>query len=216
MIKIIIIEDLPIILEGIKVLINQIENFEVVAEYENGKTFIDELNNIRSDIVLTDISMPVMDGIETTKLALSMHPEMNIIALSMYNDYKYYYEMITAGVKGFVLKQSSTKELELAIREVHNGGNYFSKELLHGVVLNMQNIEKQSTKEKKELLNFTQQELSLISYLCQGLTNKELADKLCLSIKTIESHKTKLMHKTKTKNNAGLIIWSIKNKLVDI
>lgn len=216
MIKIILIEDLPIILEGIKVLINQINDFEVVAEYEHGKAFIDELHDLQADIVLTDISMPVMDGIETTRIALSMYPEMNIVALSMYNDYRYYYEMITAGAKGFVLKQSSTKELESAIREVHGGGNYFSKELLHGVVLDMQNIEKQLTKEKKELLNFTKQELSLISYLCQGLTNKELADKLYVSVKTIESHKTKLMHKTKTKNNAGLIIWAIKNKIVDI
>lgn len=216
MVKIVIIEDLPIILEGIKVLINQIKDFEVVAEYIHGKEFIDNIDKFENEIILTDISMPVMDGITTTKLALTTHPNLKIVALSMYNDNKYYYEMITAGAKGFVLKQSSVEELEIAIREVNRGGHFFSKELLHGVILGMQNIEKLITEEKKELLKLADREIQLLTYICQGYSNKELADKLFLSIKTIESNKAKLMLKTNTKNNAGLIIWAIKNKIVDV
>jgi DNA-binding NarL/FixJ family response regulator len=216
MIKITLIEDLPIILEGIKVLINQVPDFNVVAEFEHGKAFIDSMDDLDTDIILTDINMPILNGIETTKQALIKNSNLNFIALSMYNEYKYYYEMITAGAKGFVLKQSSTQELEEAIRQVYNGHNFFSKELLHGVILDMKNIEKQILSEKKELLNLSKREITLIGYICQGYTNKQLADKLLISVKTVESNKTKLMHKTKTKNNAGLIVWAIKNKIVDI
>ena len=216
MINIVIIEDLPIILEGIKVLINQVADFKVVAEYKNGKEFIDNIESFHSEVVLTDIDMPVMDGITTTKKALTTHQDLKFIALSIYDDYKYYYEMITSGAKGFVLKQSSVDELELAIREVDKGSHFFSKELMHGVILSMKNIEDQIVEEKKDFLNLTQREIEMLTYICQGLSNKELADKLFVSIKTIESNKAKLMQKTNTKNNAGLIIWAIKNKIIQI
>jgi DNA-binding NarL/FixJ family response regulator len=216
MIKIAIIEDLPIILEGTKVLINQIDDFKVIAEFENGKQFLDHLSTIEPDIVLTDIDMPVMDGISATRMAISLFPELKVIALSMHNDYKYYYEMITAGAKGFVLKQSSVEELEEAIREVHKGGSYFSKDLLHGVIMGMQNIEDEIVKEKKELLKLSDRETEILQNICKGLTNKELADKFFLSVRTIESTKARLMKKTNVKNTAGLIIWSIKNNIVSI
>lgn len=216
MIRITIIEDLPIILEGIKVLINKISDFEVVAEFHNGQEFIDKIATINTDIVLTDIDMPVMDGITATKMALSSFPNLKIIALSMHNDSKYYYEMITAGAKGFVLKQASVEDLETAIREVHKGSNFFSKELLHGVILGMQNIEKVIVEEKKEHFKLTERESDMLNYICQGLSNKELADKLFVSVRTIESTKARLMQKTYTKNTAGLIIWAIKNKIVEI
>lgn len=216
MIRITLIEDLPIILEGIKVLINQIDDFEVVAEFEHGQAYIDEMDKLNTDIILTDINMPVLDGIKTTQLALSKNSNLNFIALSMYNDYKYYYEMITAGAKGFVLKQSSYQELEQAIRSVYLGENYFSKDLLHGVIVGMRNIEKQVLEEKKEILNLSEREISLIKHICRGCTNKELAQELGLSVKTIESNKSKLVNKTNTKNNAGLIIWAIRNKIIDV
>lgn len=216
MIKIIIVEDLPIILEGLKTLINQIVEFEVVAEFRNGKDFIDSINQLQADIILTDIDMPVMDGITATKIALSTLPDLKIIALSMHNDHKYYYEMITAGARGFVLKQASVEDLESAIREVHKGGNFFSKELLHGVILGMQNIENIIVKEKKEYFKLNEREIEILKYLCQGYSNKELADKLFVSVRTIESSKAKLMEKTYTKNTAGLIIWAIKNNVVTL
>ncbi len=216
MIKIIIVEDLPIILEGLKLLINKVKDFEIVGEYSNGKEFTDDISKIQADIVLTDIDMPVMDGITATKLALSLKPELKIIALSMYNDRKYYYEMVTAGAKGFVLKQSPSKDLEKAVREVYEGGNYFSPDLLRTVIIEMQGIEQDIIKEKKEPMQFTERETEILKLLCQGLTNQELADKLFVSLRTIETTKSRLMQKTNTRNNAELIIWTIKNKLVSL
>jgi len=216
MIKIVIVEDLPMILEGLKLLINKVKDFKIVGEYSNGKEFTDNISSIQADIVLTDIDMPVMDGITATKLAQSLRPELRIIALSMHNDRKYYYEMVTAGAKGFVLKQSPSKELEKAIREVHGGGNYFSEELLRTVIIEMQGIEQEIVQEKKELLKLTERESKILNLLCQGLSNQELADELFVSLRTIETTKTRLMQKTNTKNNASLIIWAIKNKIVII
>ncbi len=214
--KIVLVEDLDLIREGITVLISQIKDFEIVNIFKNGQEFVDHLDELDCDIVITDIDMPVLDGISATKIATSRRPEIKIIALSMYNDTKYYYELITAGAKGFVLKQSSVEELEKAIRTVNEGNSFFSEKLLYNVIVNMQNIEQTLIKEKKELLKLNEKEIELLKYICKGLSNKELAEKLFLSIKTIESNKAKLMRKTGAKNNAALIIWAIKNKIVEI
>jgi len=219
MIRIAIVEDLPMILEGIKLLINSVKDFEIVAEYSNGKEFTDDICNLDVDIVLMDIGMPVMDGIDASKLAVSLRPEIKIIALSVYSDRKYYYSMVTAGARGFVLKQSTPEELEEAIREVNNDGNFFSPDLLHSIIVNIHGLEEaitQDKQDKKDLFNLTDHQISLLELICQGLTNQELAKKMFVTLATIESNKRRLMQKTNTKNNAGLIIWAIKNKVVTI
>ncbi len=216
MIRITIVEDLPIVLEGLRVLLDHFPDFKVVAEFRNGKEFVDAVTTIDTDIVLSDIDMPVMNGITATKLALSARPELKIIALSMYNDHRYYYEMLTAGAKGFVSKQSDPDELRDAITKVFAGENYFSRELLHGVIMNMQQIEEVLTAEKKELLQITSKEMNMLTLICKGQSNKELADNMSLSVKTMESNKARLMKKTRTRNNAELIIWAIRNKVIRI
>ena len=214
--KIVLVEDLDLIREGITLLISQIKDFEIVNIFKNGQEFVDHLDKLDCDIVITDIDMPVLDGISAAKIATSRRPEIKIIALSMYNDTKYYYELITAGAKGFVLKQSSVEELEKAVRLVNEGKSFFSEQLLYNVIVNMQNIEQTLIKEKTELLKLTEKEIELLQLICKGLSNKELAEQMFLSVKTIESNKAKLMRKTGAKNNAALIIWAIKNKVVDI
>jgi DNA-binding NarL/FixJ family response regulator len=216
MIKILIVEDMPIVREGIRLIIGKISNLLIVGEYSNGKEFIDNLSTIDADIILMDIDLPEMDGITATKIAHSLRPELKIIALSLLNDRKYYYEMITAGAKGFVLKQAHSKELENAIIEVYTGGNYFSPELLRTIIIEMQGIETAIVEEKKQLLNLSQRDTEILRYLCQGLTNQELADKLFVSLRTIEAAKSRLMQKTFTKNNAGLVTWAFRNKVVSV
>ncbi|NJO91180.1 MAG: response regulator transcription factor [Chloroflexia bacterium] len=105
--------------------------------------------------------------------------------------------MVTAGAKGFILKQSPTKELEAAIREVYSGGNFFSPELLRSVIVEMQGIEEEIIKEKKELLKLSERETQILQLLCQGLSNQEMADKLFVSLRTIETSKYRLMQKPK-------------------
>ncbi|HEX2921336.1 MAG TPA: response regulator transcription factor [Bacteroidales bacterium] len=212
MIRIALTDDMPIVLEGVKLLLERVKDFEVVAEYNNGKELVDNIRSVNADIVLTDIDMPVMDGKTATRILLSQDPGKKIIALSMYSDYDNYFEMITSGAKGFVLKQSTAGELEKAIRDVFNGGNFFSSDLLHNIILNLNGKPKISEAEK---VNLTDREVSILTNLCNGLSNKELAEKMFLSVKTIESSKTKLMSKLGAKNTSGLVIWAIKNKVVD-
>lgn len=215
MISIVIIEDLPIVLEGLKVLINSVSDFNIVGEYSNGQLFMDDIANVNADIILTDIDMPVMDGITTTQHAIAYNRNLKIIALSMHNDRQYYYDMITAGAKGFVLKQSHMNELESAIRMVHKGELFFSPELLRGIILDIDSLESEKL-EAKDKFDLNDREIEALNHICQGFTNKELADKMFVSIRTIESYKSKLMQKANTKNNAGLIIWAIKNNIVSI
>lgn len=214
MINIILIDDLPIVLEGIRVLLNQFNDFKVVAEYQSGKEFLNNIEKQEFDIILTDIDMPEMNGIELTKIITEKYPKKRIIALSMYSDAKYYYDMITSGAKGFVLKQASVDELEEAIREVHAGKSFFSKELMHNVIMSMQRKENEVNSRHQLMNELSEKEIELLTYICKGLTNKELAEKMFVSIKTIEKNKTKLMEKTGSKNNANLIIWAIKNKVI--
>lgn len=214
MIRIAIADDMPIVLEGIKLLLERIPDFEIVAEFSNGKELLDHIPHSNADVYLTDIEMPVMDGITATKEILSEHPDKKVIALSMYSDSENYYDMIRSGAKGFVSKQSSASELEKAVRTVYNGGNYFSTELLHKVIKSFPENDDNSTYRNTNKPELIEKEISFLKLICQGLSNKELAEKLLISIKTVESHKTRLMEKTGVKNTSSLIIWAIKNKIV--
>jgi DNA-binding NarL/FixJ family response regulator len=165
-------------------------------------------------VVLMDIEMPIMNGIDAAMEAKIKKPQIKIIALSMYSDQKYYYEMIKSGVSGFVLKEASTTELEKAIRDVNAGMGFFSPKLLQQVIIHIPELE-----HKQRVINdlqLSEREIDVLKLICKGLTNQEISDKLYLSPKTVESHKSKLMKKTTTRNTASLIIFAIKNELIEI
>nr|WP_321452821.1 response regulator transcription factor [uncultured Carboxylicivirga sp.] len=211
MIRIVLVDDHSIVREGIRLIINKIQDFNIVGEFSNGKEWIDNFENIDADIVLCDIDMPEMNGIEATRLAIEQKPSLKVIMLSMHPESDYYYDALMAGAKGFILKESSSSDLEKGIRVVNNGQTFFSQQLLYRAV-----IDKETIREKKEKVELTQDELNLLANICKGYSNKELADELCVSVKAIEKQKTKLMRKTETHNNACLIVWAVKNKIVNI
>ena len=214
MIKIAIVEDHTLFREGLKSLLENNNEYKVVAEFSNGQEFLDDLFNINVDLILMDIEMPVKNGIEATAEAKMKIPQLKLIALSMYNDQKYYYEMIKAGVSGFVLKEATTDELEKAIHDVIHDQSYFSPKLLQQVVLHIPEMEHHQKLIQR--LQITDRELDVLNLICQGLTNNEISNKLFLSTKTVETHKTRLLKKTATKNSASLILYALKNKLVNI
>lgn len=214
MIKIAIVEDHTLFREGLKSLLENNVDYKVVAEFSNGQEFINALFDIDVDLVLMDIEMPVMNGIEATTEAKMKLPQLRLIALSMYSDQKYYYEMIKAGVSGFVLKEATTDELEKAINDVINDQSYFSPKLLQQVVLHIPEMEHHQKLIQK--LQITDRELEVLNLICQGMTNNEISEKLFLSSKTVETHKTRLLKKTSTKNGASLILYALRNKLVSL
>ncbi|MBE9467797.1 MAG: response regulator transcription factor [Bacteroidetes bacterium] len=211
-INIIIVDDHSLFRNGLKILLNNIENINVVAEAPNGKEYLDEIEKIDADIVLMDINMPVMDGIEATKKSLEKFPNLKIIALSMYGDAEYYYKMIDAGVKGFLLKNSDIKEVIDAIKKVNNGENYFSQELLYNVVKNISPTEKTN----KQQIKLSKRELEVLREICKGFSNQEIADELSISKRTVDKHRANLLSKTQSKNTASLVMYAIENKLVDM
>jgi DNA-binding NarL/FixJ family response regulator len=210
--NIIIVDDHALFRNGLKILLNAHESFNVVAEASNGFEFLNALEIVPVDIVLMDISMPEMDGVEATKIALKNHPELKIIALSMFGDEDYYYKMLEAGACGFLLKESEIDEVFTALFNVIEGKSYFSQMLLQNLITLIKN-----TSEKPEKVDdLSDREIDIISLICQGLCNNEIAEKLLLSKRTVEKHRSNILFKTNSKNTAALVVYAIKNGLVNI
>jgi DNA-binding NarL/FixJ family response regulator len=190
---IIIVDDHLIFRQGLKSLL-AIENVAaVIGEASNGKEFIELLSNLRPDLVLLDIDMPHMNGMEAAQKALKIMPDLKIIVFTMFGDEEYYYRMIDLGVKGFILKSSGINELEKAIREVMIGESYFSNELLRKII---NNFGRKTPVKPIENIGLTSREMDVLRHICLGFTNEEMAQKLFISAKTVKSHRSKLLEKT--------------------
>jgi DNA-binding NarL/FixJ family response regulator len=192
------------------------KGFEVVGEASSGKMFLELSDTIDVDIVLMDISMPGYDGIETTIKALEKHPDLKVIALTMFNDEEYYYKMIQAGVSGYILKESGREELEKALNSVMSGENYFSQKLLRNIILNLNNTKAFTKPNNRQEIKLTQRETEILKLICQGLSNAEISEKISLSLRTVEGHKSNLIGKTGVKNSVSLVMFALKNHLVDL
>jgi DNA-binding NarL/FixJ family response regulator len=192
--------------------LNNIENYRVIAEAANGRQFLNLLENQIPDLVLMDINMPVMDGIEAATLAHEKFPDLKIITLSMYGEEDYYYKMVNAGVKGFVLKNSDIKEVKNALDVVFEGGSFFSSELLQNLV----NSLKSTAKSKEFHTELSEREMEILILICQGYSNQEIGDKLFISKRTVDKHRANILEKSDSKNTAQLVVYAIKNKLVEL
>ncbi len=210
--KIIIVDDHTLFRNGLRILINTLENYHVVGEAANGKQFLDLLEKGVPDLVLLDINMPVMDGIEAATIAQKLYPDIKIITLSMYGEEDYYYKMVNAGVKGFVLKNSDIKEVKTALDVVYDGGSFFSSELLQNLV----NSLKSTSKSKEVHAELSEREMEILILICQGLSNQEIGDKLFISKRTVDKHRANILEKSESKNTAQLVVYAIKNRFVEL
>lgn len=206
--KLFIVEDHAIFREGLKRVIAEMPDVELVGEAENGEVFLKMVKKNMPDIVLMDIQMPVMDGIEATERALKEYPDMKILVISMFGDEEYVYAMVEKGICGFILKSSGLQELERAINRVSNGQHYYSEEIMGLIVKKVRQI------DAVEKVVFTEKEMEVLRLLCKGLSNNEIADKIFLSVRTVEGYRNKLLQKTGSVNVIQLIIYAMRNKLV--
>ncbi len=212
-IDIAIVDDHALFRNGLKLLLGNVSGFRIVAEASNGSEFIGLIDNgLNPDVVLMDINMPVMDGIEATRQTIARLPHTKVIALSMFGEEDYYFKMIDAGIKGFLLKNSEINDVTEAIRQVSIGNSYFSQELLYNVIKNF-HPHKESENETAAL---SKRELQVLQEICKGLSNQEIADNLFISKRTVDKHRANLLSKTNSKNTANLIMYAIKNKLISI
>ena len=210
-IRIIITDDHQLFRNGLKILLNAFQEFEVTGEASNGEEFLRILKNTPADVVLMDINMPEMDGIEATRRGLKLCPAIDIIALSMYGEEEYYYKMVDAGAKGFLLKDSDISEVKEAILTVRKGGSYFSQELLYHVIQKIKHRENES-----KSANLSKREKEILLKICEGLSNQEIAETLFISKRTVDKHRANLLGKTNSKNTASLILFAIRNKVIKI
>ena len=210
-VKIAIVEDHELFREGIVSLLEKNKNYQIIGKFSNGKAFLESIDTSLPDIVLMDISMPEMDGITATQKSLQKFPGLKILTLTMFDDYFHYQEMLSAGVKGFILKDAAVAELENAIEALLEDKTYFSNNLLQNLIHRLYG--KNDAIANK--LAFTERELNLVKLISQGFSNKDIAQKLFLSVKTVESNKSKLFEKVNVKNSLELMAFAIKNKLTE-
>ena len=215
--KIIIVDDHSLFREGIKLLIENEYLGEVIAEAENGQIFLQQLETHSPDLVIMDIEMPVMGGLEATQKALILHPNLKILVLTMQNEKSNCLDFIHAGAMGLVLKTSGKNEFENAIKSIMNGESYFPNNLLRQIIAN-NDIKSQAIIETTEPIveNLTVREKEVLQYFCEGLSVSEIADRLFLSTKTIEAHRAALLKKTQSRNTVNLVLYGVKNKLVHV
>lgn len=212
-IRIFLVDDHDMFRDGVKLLLSSDNLAEVVAEARNGKEFLEKVGQVNPDIVLMDISMPEMDGIEASRIAHEKYPQLKILALTMFGDEKYYYQMIQTGIKGFVLKSAGISELIKAITEVSKGENYFSGELLYKLIQNI-NSNKGAVNGSSEKLSI--REIEVLKLISSGLSNEDIASQLNISLATVKTHRSALLSKTGSNNTASLIMYALKNKLIDL
>jgi DNA-binding NarL/FixJ family response regulator len=210
-INVVLADDHQLFRNGLKILLDAFEEFSVTGEASNGEEVINVISNFDCDMVLMDIDMPLMNGIEATRQCMKIKPDLKIIALSMYGEEDYYYKMVEAGAKGFLLKDSDINEVRDALLTVAAGGNYFSQKLLHNVI---QKIKTRETETR--MANLSRREREILLKICEGLSNQEIADILFISKRTVDKHRANLLSKTGSKNTASLILYAIKNKLIEI
>jgi len=214
--KIIIVDDHSLFREGMKLLIENEEFGEVIAEAENGQVFLDLLETNTPDLVIMDIEMPVMGGLESTQKALKKQPNLKILVLTMLSEKANYFDMVNAGALGFVLKTSGKAEFEKAIKAITQGESYFSNDLLRQIIINENSKTHIHNNHENLSQDLTTREKEILHFFCQGFTVSEIATKLFISPKTIEAHRSTLLKKTNSKNTINLILFAIKNKLVEI
>jgi len=206
-----IVDDHNLFREGLKLLLSNLDFISEIFEAENGKEFLKIIKEIDVDIILMDIEMPELNGVDATFELLKIKPKSKVIALSMYSNENYYSRMIEAGAKGFLLKNSNFAEVKNALFEVLEDRNYFSPDILKSIVSNLN-----KNKNFKENLDLTKREIEILCHICDGMSNQEIADILNLSKRTVDKHRENLLLKTESKNTAGLVIFAIKNKIINI
>jgi DNA-binding NarL/FixJ family response regulator len=210
--KIVLVDDHNLFRDGLKYVLGQDESLSVVAEASDGLEFLELMKYTSPDVVLMDISMPNMNGIEATTRALELYPGLKVIALSMFGDENYCISMLQAGARGFILKDSGFEDLLKAINKVIKGESYFSNSIINSLIKAQINGSKKEVKE--EPLVLSGREIEILRLICEGLSNKEISLELKISQRTIEGIRSGLLQKTGSKDSVNLALFALKNNLL--
>jgi two-component system response regulator NreC len=217
-----LVEDQSLFREGVKAILAYWENVEVIFESENGYSVIEKLNSAQQipNVLLVDLSLPAngdkeFSGMDVTDVVLNAFPEVKILILSVHQDENFIAQLIERGAHGYLVKDCDPQELHEAITAVHTKGSYVNERTLKAIQNNMGRKNK-----PKAMINMniqlTRREEEVLNLLCHQNTSEEIAEKLFISVKTVNGHRNNLLQKTNSRNTAGLVIFALKNNLVDL
>lgn len=211
-IRLAIAEDHELVRQGLSALIDTEDDLELAIEVSNGEELLNSLKKTAVDIILLDIEMPVLNGIDTLVELNSRHPELKVIMLSMHDEKEFISECISYGARGFLPKNCDFEEVCEAIRAVYNDGFYFDDRISVMMISDLVNKDKNGD----SAVTLSDREIEIIRLVCKGLKNREIAESLYLSKRTIENHRRRIGSKTGTKTTVDLVVFAIKNGIYEL
>ncbi len=216
-INIVLADDEVLFRKGISFLLQRESNFNIVFEANDGQELVDYLKAAETlpDIVITDLKMPNLNGVETTKILHADFPELKIIALTSYNTPSFISNMIQLGAVSYIVKNASPEDVVLTINEVASKGFYYNEDVMKVIYKDIISG-KQSAKSDLDSMQLTSREIEILKLICKQFNAVEIAEKLSISPRTAEGHRNNLLLKTQTKNIAGLVIYAIQNNIITL
>jgi len=212
-VKIVLVEDHTIVREGFRKILEDV-NHEIVGEADNGRDAVTIIGKSRPDLVIMDIGLPKLRGIETTRKVKKAHPEIKVIMLTIHTNETYVYESLDAGADGYLVKDTASEDLLDAISAVMSGEMYISSNFPEDVMVNYKKLKK-SGKNADEFSRLTKREREILQYIAEGLTSQKIGEELFISKKTVENHRANIMNKLNIHETAGLVMYAVKIGLVD-
>lgn len=212
-IKLAVVDDQHLVREGLIALLKEFDDLEVVMEASNGRELLEQLQHHQPHVILLDFDMPVMGGIETTELVKKSYPDIKIIIVTMYSEEELMIHLMERGANGFMQKDQHISMLIDAIHAVQSNNYYFNDHISMAMLKRLANIKKSTAVHDPVAL--TEREIEIVKLICKELSNKEIAEKLYLSHRTIDSYREKLMQKIGAKNTAGIVIYAVKHNLIE-
>ena len=212
MIKVLLADDHSIVREGLRRVLEDSQEIQVIAEASDGEAAFDQALESRPDVAVVDISMPGMDGLEVVRRMKAYCPEIPVLILTMHDQAQYVIRALEAGAMGYVTKQSAPEELVAAVKKLHQGGQYLTEKATEALALRL--IRGNQGQDPTESLSL--RELQVLRKLATGSTNREIATSYNISVKTVDTYRARILKKLNLRNNADLSRYAIQNKLVEL
>jgi len=212
-VRILLVDDHTIVRQGLRALLEAQPGFTVVGEAENGRDAVKKAQELAPDVVIMDIAMPILNGLEATRQIKRLLPETKVLALTMYNDEEYVFQILKSGASGYLIKETAANELITAIESVNTGNPFFSP-LISRKIMESYLKEDEDKKARGETDKLTNREKEVLQLIAEGYTNNEIGNLMNISVKTVETHRAHIMSKLDIHDVAGLIKYAIRKGLV--
>jgi len=213
-IKILLADDHTLFRKGICALLEDEQDMVIVGEAENGREAVRLVSSLKPDVVLMDIAMPLLNGLEATRQIRHEHPSTRVLVLTMYDHEEYFRQMLEVGASGYIIKRAAATELVSAIRAVYNDEAVLSPAITR--LLLEDYLNREAHKEESDPLALSSREREVLQLIAEGMTSRQIAEILSLSIKTVQSHRTSLMQKLDLHDRGDLIKYAIQKKIIEI